>query len=556
MRQYLPHYLIDVLETFTHSKFTHSLIEYIMKAFRPTLLLLSFLGMIGAYLYFFTNTDVFWGGFLAMMVFYGLIFYFGNYAANLRKSENATDVILAGRSIPLWIAIFTMSATWVGGGYINGTAEYTATEGYGLMWVQAPWGYAMSLIIGGLFFARTMRRYEFKTMLDPLAQRFGKRMAAVLFLPALSGEIFWTSAILTALGTTFGTVLGLDFETSIVLSAVIAMAYTALGGLWAVTLTDIIQMTLLFVGLILVIPFALEVTGGWDTTWEAYVEKKGALASFLPSREALGSYYWNWWDFALLLMFGGIPWQVYFQRVLSSKNEKVAMRLSIFAGFVCLLAAIPAVMIGIIGDVAPWNVAQQTALSDNPALTLPYVMRYLTPDVVATIGLGAIAAAVMSSVDSSILSASSMASWNVYRPLVKPDISPENLSKVIKRCIWIIGIAATLLALQVKSVYALWFLCSDFVYCLLFPQLVTALFDKKANVYGSLAGFVVAFILRFGGGDATLGIPVLLPYPMIEDGVVLFPFRTLAMISGLVTIVVVSRLTQRMCPATSLRREA
>jgi len=162
----------------------------------------------------------------------------------------------------------------------------------------------------------------------------------------------------------------------------------------------------------------------------------------------------------------------------------------------------------------------------------------------------------MSSVDSSILSASSMASWNVYRPLMKPDISSENLAKVIKRCIWIIGIAATLLALQVKSVYALWFLCSDFVYCLLFPQLVTALFDKKANMYGSLAGFAVAFILRFGGGDATLGLPTLIPYPMIENGVVLFPFRTLAMLSGLLTIILVSRLTQKACPPTALRKEA
>jgi high affinity choline transporter 7 len=87
----------------------------------------------------------------------------------------------------------------------------------------------------------------------------------------------------------------------------------------------------------------------------------------------------------------------------------------------------------------------------------------------------------------------------------------------------------------------LWFLCSDFVYCLLFPQLVCALFDKKANTYGSFAGFIVAAVLRFGGGDATLGIPIFLDYPMIEDGVVLFPFRTLAMICGLVSIIVVSR---------------
>jgi len=176
----------------------------------------------------------------------------------------------------------------------------------------------------------------------------------------------------------------------------------------------------------------------------------------------------------------------------------------------------------------------------------------LTNPWVATIGLGAIAAAVMSSVDSSILSASSMAGWNVYRPLVKPKVSSQQLGKIIKRCIWIIGIAASILALKIKSVYELWFLCSDLVYCLLFPALACALFDPKANKYGALAGLVVAAILRFGGGDSILGIPNFIPYPMIEDGVVLFPFRTLAMVSGLVSILVVSRLTQQAAPPRGL----
>ncbi len=517
----------------------------------PTSILMGFLASIGLYLYFFTDTNVVWTGFISMMLFYGLIFYFGTYAANLKKTNDSTDVMLAGRSIPLFIAVFTMSATWVGGGYINGTAEATAASG--LVWVQAPWGYAMSLIIGGLFFARKMRRFEFKTMLDPLAQRFGKQMAAVLFIPALAGEIFWTAAILTALGTTFGTVLGLDTQPAIILSAIIAIAYTALGGLWAVALTDVVQLALLMLGLLLVVPFALDTVGGLDNAWSMYVAKKGASATLLPSKAALGEYYWNWWDYALLLIFGGIPWQVYFQRVLSAKNEKTAMWLSILAGFICILAAIPAGIIGVIGDVVDWSALSLTAPPDS-ASTLPYVVRYLTNPFVATIGLGAIAAAVMSSVDSSILSASSMASWNVYRPLLKPDISSEKLSKIIKRCIWIIGIAATLLALKVTSVYALWFLCSDFVYCLLFPPLVCALFDKKANTYGAVAGFIVSFILRFGGGDATLHLPILIDYPMIKDGVVLFPFRTLAMLSGLITIIVVSRLTQKQSPPTVLQK--
>lgn len=260
----------------------------------------------------------------------------------------------------------------------------------------------------------------------------------------------------------------------------------------------------------------------------------------MPSKEALGSYYWNWWDYALLLCLGGIPWQVYFQRVLASKDEDTAVRLSIIAGFVCLIAAVPAVLIGIAGQVADWSLLSVSA-PPVAASTLPWVIRYLTPGWVGIIGLGAVAAAVMSSADSSILSASSMSGWNVYRTLFKLDIDTKNLRKIVQRMIWIIGIAATLIALNIQSVYELWFLCSDFVYCLHFPALVCALFDPKANGAGALAGFIVAAILRFGGGDVTLGFPVLLPYPMIEDGVSLFPFRTLAMVSGLITIIVVSR---------------
>jgi high affinity choline transporter 7 len=524
------------------------------KTIYPTFILLIGLTLLGLYFRFFTDQVINWPGYLSMMGFYAVIFYIGSVVAK-RKSENDLDsMMLAGRSIPLWLAIFTMSATWVGGGYVNGTAEYTAAGDYGLVWVQAPWGYALSLIIGGLFFARKMRRLRFRTMLDPLEQKFGKRMAAVLFLPALSGEIFWTAAILTALGTTLGTILGLDISTSIVLSAVIAIAYTAIGGLWSVALTDLVQLLILLIGLFLVVPFALDRVGGWSEAWPAYQEKMGAAASFLPSKEALGSYYWYWWDFALLLMFGGIPWQVYFQRVLSSKDEVTAQRLSILAGLVCLLAAIPPILIGIAASVADWE-GMGLPAPENAAATLPHVVQYLTNPWLAALGMGAVAAAVMSSVDSSILSASSMFGWNVYRPLIQPQLRAEALMKVIRRSIWIIGIAATLLALQVESVYQLWYLCSDFVYCLLFPALVTALFDPKANSIGALTGFLVAFILRFGGGDPTLNLPVLIPYPMVEDGVVLFPFRTLSMVAGLVSIIVVSRLTQKWAPARTLTKE-
>jgi high affinity choline transporter 7 len=162
----------------------------------------------------------------------------------------------------------------------------------------------------------------------------------------------------------------------------------------------------------------------------------------------------------------------------------------------------------------------------------------------------------MSSVSSSVLSSSSMAAWNIYRPLIRPGAGKDELLKVVKRSVALIGTAATLIALNVRSIYALWFLCADFVYCILFPQLTLALFFKRANRYGSIAGLIVSFVLRIGGGEPMLGIPALIAYPMSEDGTTYFPFRTLATAAGFAAIVLVSLATQRSCPPRPLDREA
>jgi len=494
------------------------------------------------------NGSLFWGGYLAASFFYSMMFFLGLVVA--KKGDNqVSEMLLAGRSLPLGVALLTMTATWVGGGFINGTAE--SVYQHGIVWAQAPWGYALSLIVGGLLFARPMRRHNYTTMLDPLEDRFGRRMAGLLFLPALLGEIFWTAAILTALGTTFGLILEVDFSMSIVISATIAVAYTSIGGLRAVAMTDVFQLAILMLGLYIALPFVIP-DGGLTGLWNRYEAQMGNGAVPWPSWEWGDSYY-LWWDSALLLIFGGIPWHVYFQRVLSSESESTAQWLSFGAGGLCLIAALPAVIIGMICATTDWS-ALGLEGPQSGAVALPYVLKHLAPPVIAIIGLGGLAAAVMSSVDSSILSASSMGVWNVYRPLVARDKSPANLHVVVRRLIWIVGIAATLIALRIQSVYALWFLCSDFVYCILFPQLVAALFDRRANAIGSFAGFIVAATFRSGGGEPVLGIPTWMPYPMIDaEGVVNFPFRTVSMMMGLLTIVIVSRLTAKWSPPQALK---
>lgn len=497
------------------------------------------------------SSDLYWGGYTTCCFFYGVMFFLGLVA--VRDNDG---MLLARRSLPLNVALLTMTATWVGGGFINGSAEAAYTSG--LAWTQAPWGYALSLIVGGMIFAVPMRRNRYTTMLDPLEDRFGTKVAALLYIPALLGEVFWTAAILTALGTTFGFMLDIDFNLSIIVSALIAIVYTSIGGLRSVAMTDVFQLTILVLGLYAAVPFLIPASG-LEGLWHDYREVHGTSAYPWPSR-SWGDEFYLWWDYALLLVFGGIPWHVYFQRVLASESERTAKWLSISAGGLCLVAAIPAVLIGMICATTDWA-ELDLAIPSNSALALPFVVKHLAPPLIGTIALGGVAAAVMSSVDSSILSASSMGAWNVYRPwtVAKPSTRnrPLPVDRVARRLIWIIGITATLLALQIQSVYALWFLCSDLVYCILFPQLLTALFDRRANAIGSVAGLSVALVLRLGGGEALLGLPTWIPYPMVdESGVINFPFRTTSMLAGFATIVVFSRFTARFSSPRPLKPRA
>ena len=386
-------------------------------------------------------------------------------------------------------------------------------------------------------------------MLDLFDARYGKRIAVLLLPAALLGELFWSAAILAALGTTLSTLLGLPFGLAVVGSSLTAVLYTRKGGLGAVSRTDVLQLACIAVGLCLTIPFLLAPLGGLTQVVHNYQERFQDAASLWPAPAAFsldsdtGPWGWMWLDSGLLLIFGGIPWQVYFQRILATRNARVAVQASIWAGVGCLLMALPAVVIGAVGVSVDWRAVGLEG-PESPALILPYLLRHMTPPLVAAVGLGAVAAAVMSSVDSSFLSAASMVVWNFRRPFGKSR-SDESLQRSLRRTIVVMGALATAVAMSVQSVYTLWYLCADVVYTVLFPQLVAGLYFRRATPTGAVAGVAVGLLLRLGGGEALLGLPAFLPYPMTDPELgVLFPFRTAAMVASLATIWVVSRFTE------------
>ncbi|XP_025018094.1 high-affinity choline transporter 1 isoform X2 [Tetranychus urticae] len=385
-----------------------------------------------------------------------------------------------------------------------------------------------------------MREQGYVTMLDPFQEILGGRMGGLLFLPALCGEIFWSAAILAALGATVSVIIDMDNDTSIILSAIIAIIYTLFGGLYSVAYTDVIQLFCIFIGLWLCIPFSLN-----HPAVKSFSPEIHDWFGDLPARQ-FGRYL----DYALLLILGGVPWQVYFQRVLSSRSAFKAKMLSYVAAFGCIVMAIPSMIIGAVARVTVWEETDfKRPLDDShTSLVLPMVLQYLTPPFVQFVGLGAVSAAVMSSSDSSLLSASSMFARNVYKLMIRSNASEHEVVWVMRVSIIVVGAIATTMALYVKSIYGLWYLSSDIVYVVLFPQLVCVVYFKRhCNTYGSLAAYVLGFLLRALGGEKTIGIPPLIKYPFYsESDGQLFPFRTFAMLTSFGTLLGVSTLTKHL----------
>ncbi|VDI34308.1 solute carrier family 5 (high affinity choline transporter), member 7 [Mytilus galloprovincialis] len=443
-------------------------------------------------------------GLVVLLLFYIVILVVGIVAARRKKKSTSMTAmessIVAGRDISTAVGIFTMTATTVGGGYINGTAESIATSG--LVWTLAPFGIFIGLIVGGLVFAKKMRDQNYLTMLDPFQEVYGNTLVFMVYLASLCGDIFWTASILSALGK--------------ILSFLLIK----------IKLDNSKCSPPIFKG-----------TGLPNNTTvhlRMYVIKS---FEFLLEKMWLACYY----------TLGTIPWQAYFQRVLSVRSGRQAQILSVVGACSAVILVIPSVIIGAVATNADWN---KTSLGQSPielnmgSMVLPLVLQNFTPNVVAVIGLGAISAAVMSSMDSSILGSSSMFTNNIYAHLFRTKASDSELLWIQRLAILFVGSLATVISIFVPIVYGLFILAADIVFVIVLPQLICAVYFKWTNSYGAIVGYLVGVTLRVGAGEPTISLPAFIYYPDYDvDSGQNFPFRTFSMVTSLLCIIIVSIVT-------------
>ena len=286
-----------------------------------------------------------------------------------RKVKNEEDYLVAGRSLPLWLAWGTLMATWFGAATMFGAAEASRDDGLQGV-ILDPFACAGTLIFAGLFFARPLWKMQLFTICDFYREKYGPRAEVIGASIQVPSYFAWIALQYTALAGILETYFSIPTEQGILIAAGITMAYTMIGGMWSVTLTDSLQILIALVGLLVLAAAVFRqpelgdgsVAAGVTTLFEKLDKSHPGHLSFFPDGQAFLIMVWvGTWATGL---FGCIPGQDLQQRVFASKDENVAVKACILAGVLYMAFGIIPVTLGMASLVThPPDDAEKLALS-------------------------------------------------------------------------------------------------------------------------------------------------------------------------------------------------
>ena len=440
------------------------------------------------------------------------------------KTRSVSEFIVAGRGLSVWLLATTVIATWFGGVAIMGFAGTAYDEGlFGV--IADPFGGALALVLIGLFFARLFRRLRIMTVADFMEQRFGTVAAMAITAVQLFANVLWVGAMLVAFGLVAEQLTGLPMEVGIVAGAVVIFFYTAIGGMWAVAMTDFVQMLIVFAGLVVLFVVVLVDVGGWGAVAPQLPEGSFRMLPLDHSWETWLNYLRAWTIIGLV----DISAQSLVQRVAAARTERVAQNAFYLGAAGYLVFGMIPVLLGMIGSVTMPDLASPESVV--PALAI----QHLHPVAIA-IFVGAVLAAIMSSADSVLLACASLLARNVL-PLVKRDPPPRLALLVARLSIPVFGSVAIVIAINIRDVYDLMVNANMLGLAAIIVPFVLGVWWRKANRTGALAAMAVGIVAWL----VTLFVAPSLPADFV------------GLAASLITMLVITPLTQRFDPPRALR---
>lgn len=436
-----------------------------------------------------------------------------------RKIKDTADYIVAGSRLGWWLSIGTIFATWFGAETCMGSSRTAYEKGF-LGVIADPFGAGLCLVLAGLLFAKFFHERRYETIVDFFEERYGRFLAqamSVIYMPVYVG---WVAAQLLAFGIILNTLTGLPYTTSIVISTVVVVIYTYWGGMWAVSVTDLVQMVIIIIGLAILFPIMLGHVGGLAGLRAKVPED---FFHMVPRKHAPLDWL-NYFQAWIMVGLGSLPGQDLFQRMVSPKTPRVAKWSSIWSGVLYVVIGLMPVYLGIMGRVVLPDGKPDSVLVD---LTLKYL-----PTPLVALMLGALLSAIMSTVSAALLAPAGIIGHNIV-PYIKKDASDAVQLRWCKWSIPIVGAASLIIALYFQNIYTLCTQSWGILLVGVVAPMFAGVYWKRATTPGAIAG-------ALAGTASWIAFTLCLP----ED----YPSNLFGLVVSCIAVVAVSLLTPKAAP--------
>ncbi|MEJ2237378.1 MAG: sodium/proline symporter [Gemmatimonadales bacterium] len=428
---------------------------------------------------------------VSVLVAYGVVLLAIGFWGS-RGSASVAGYYVAGKRLPSWVIAFSSNATGESAWLLLGLTGMGYMIGVHALWIVLGevTGVALAWVFVGPRFKEYTDRYDSITVPDYLETRFkdsGHALRLVSVVIILSMVTAYTAAQLTASGKAFGSFLGTSYETGVLIGVVFILFYTIVGGFKAVAYNDLLHGVLMFSGLLLLPIVGIIAVGGW-----------GSLTSQLHDIDPnllrpMGEMGWSVSGIASAVGFVGIGLAFLgapqlLTRFISAGSQKEIVRGSVIAVVCIIVFDIGAVFTGMAGRVLFEGLADAETI-------MPKMSAELFPHVFTGIFLVVVLAAILSTVDSLLILASSAVVRDVVQKVLNPNLDERQLSLLGRLTTAVIGVGALALALpEVRVVF--WFVLFAWsgIASAFAPVVLCSLFWSGTTRAGAVAGMIAGFV--------------------------------------------------------------
>jgi SSS family solute:Na+ symporter len=411
-----------------------------------------------------------------------------------KRIKTADDFYLGNRTTPWWAIGISVVATYVSALSFLGGPSWAYTDGFSVIALHA--NYPLVIFVVITFFLPFFYNSGVASIYDYQERRFGPRARALISSIWLVSQTMTSAAILYATSLVLEFITGIDVVHAIIIVTVIALIYTALGGITAVIWTDVAQAAILLVGAIVIL-FALV---------DKMPESIGATLSTLKTQGKLNPLEFDFNFTAATTAWSGIiamtlyhvtvygTNQMMVQRTLASKTIGDAKKSYLLMGFSAFFIYFLFILLGVLF----YSYYQGAEFENSNTIILQFAADYGMPGLMGLIA-AAVMAASMSSLDSAFNSMSTVMTIDFYQKYFRTDASPEhylNVSRLLTVFIAaIIVVPAIMLTgstgsiLQILSSIGSWFVGAQL------GMFAVGFFSKQATEKGVIVGTAIGFVM-------------------------------------------------------------